>query len=151
MEVITLRDGKEEIVEVAEDRIFEFARGLNGFEHHHRYALIPDEDSSIEWLQSLDDPAVCFPLLEPFLFYPEYAFDLPDHDAEALGLEGPQDATVRAVITIREDPEQATANLLAPVVLNMRTGLGRQVLLQDSSLPICFELFEALQLTAEAA
>ena len=150
MLVKTNRYGTEETVEVSDDRLFEFIPGLSSFEDHHRYALINEEGSPIEWLQSLDSPAVVFPLLEPFLFYPEYGFELPDSDAEALGLEDPEEALVRCLLSVREAAQQTTANLLAPIIFNRRTRCGRQVVLQGTNLPLRFPVFEALQLPATA-
>ena len=107
--------------------------GLGGFESLRRYALIGEADSPVEWLQSLDDPDVSFALLEPFLFRPDYVFELPDRDAEAIGMTEPADALVRCILTLSEQAEQITANLLAPIVVNTRLGTGRQVILQDSN------------------
>ena len=54
--------------------------GLNGFEQLHRYALLIDDDSPVEWLQSVEQPQLAFALLEPFVFYPDYGFELADRD-----------------------------------------------------------------------
>ncbi len=150
MQVTTNRFGVEETVEVAEDQIYEFALGLAGFEDHHRFALISETDSPIEWLQSLDDPRVSFSLLEPFLFYPGYGCELSDADAQALDLRGPEEALVRCVLTVREAADETTANLLAPIVLNQRARVGRQVLLQETNMPLRYPVVEVLQLPASA-
>ena len=150
MQVRINRFGRDETVEVSEDQIYEFQPGLSPFTDYHRYALIAEDDSPIEWLQSVDDPAVGFPLLEPFLFYPHYAFELADGDAEALGLERPEAAVVRCILTVREDADETTANLLAPIVLNDVTHRGRQVVLQQTELPLRFPVFEQLTLPASA-
>ena len=107
--------GVEETIEVSEEQIFSFDPGIGGFESLRRYALIPEQDSPVEWLQSLEDPDVAFALLEPFAFKSDYAFELSDADAEALGMREAQDALVRCVLTLHEDPEKITANLLAPL------------------------------------
>lgn len=150
MEVKTSRFGSDETVEVSEERIFEFYPGLGGFEHHHRYALITEPDSPLEWLQSVEEAAVGFALMEPFLFYPDYGFELLDGDAEALGLDAPEDALVRCLLTVREEAAETTANLLAPIIINERTRLGRQIVLQDSTFPLRYPVFEALQLPLSA-
>lgn len=150
MQVTTTRFGETERVEVSDDQIFVFTPGLPGFPEYHRYARIVDDASAVEWLQSLDDPALFFPMLEPFLFYPEYGFELPDREAEDLGLTRAEDATVRCILTLYEGVEETTANLLAPLVLHEGTRRGRQIVLQDSSLPMRFEVFEALSLPASA-
>ncbi|MGE3961802.1 MAG: flagellar assembly protein FliW [Dehalococcoidia bacterium] len=133
--------GVEETIEVSEEQIFSFDPGVGGFESLRRYALIPEQDSPVEWLQSLEDPDVAFALLEPFAFKPDYAFELADADAEALGMREAQDALVRCVLTLHEDPEKITANLLAPLIFSRRTHMARQVILQNNDYALRFALF----------
>ena len=93
---------------------------------------------------------IALPVLEPFLFEPDYGFELPDRDAEELGMEGPEDAFVRCILTLREAPEDVTANLLAPIVFCRRTHLARQVVLQESEYPLRRPVFSTLGLAASA-
>ena len=150
MQIRTSRFGRDETVDVSEDQIYEFQPGLSPFTDYHRYALLAEDDSPVEWLQSVDDPAVGFPLLEPFLFYPHYAFELTDGDAAALGLDAPEAAVVRCILTVRDEADGTTANLLAPIVLNEATHRGRQVVLQQTALPLRFPVFDQLTLPASA-
>lgn len=149
MQVRTNLMGVEEVLEISEQQIFAFEPGLGGFESLRRYAVIGEADSPIEWLQSLDDPDVSFALLEPFLFRPDYVFELPDRDAEALGMQEPSDALVRCILTLNEDAEKITANLLAPLVLCRRTHIARQVILQDPDLEMRAPVFAHLPRAAE--
>jgi flagellar assembly factor FliW len=50
----------------------------------------------------------------------------PD-DVRSLGLEGPDEATVLSIVTVR-GPDQATMNLKGPIVVNRRTLVARQVI-----------------------
>ena len=144
MLVQTGRFGPVEQVDVPAGQLYEFFPGLGGFEEHHTYALITDADSPVEWLQSTADPNVVFALLEPFLFQPDYAFEMADADAAALGIQRPEDAVVRTILTLRDSASEITANLLAPIVLNPRTRLGRQIVLQDGELPLRFPVLDGL-------
>ncbi len=99
----------------------------------------------MEWLQSTADPDVVFAMLDPFLFEPGYTFEMADPDAAALGLRSPEEAIIRVILTLRESAAAITANLMAPVVLNPLTRLGRQVVLQDSDLPLRFPVLDGLQ------
>ncbi len=150
MLVITARFGELERIEVPDDQLFEFDPGLRGFEDLHRFARIVDDESPIEWLQSLDEPHLVFALLEPFLFFPDYGFELPDPDSEALGIVRPEDAIVRCILTLHDGVEETTANMVAPLVMNQSTGRGCQVMLQDANLPMRFSVFESLRLPASA-
>lgn len=150
MKVLTTMNGVEETVEIAPESIFAMEPALGGFPDLRRYVLITEADSPVEWLQSLDDAGTVFALIEPFLFMQGYAFELSEGDVAALGVQAPEDVLVRCIVTLREDPSGITANLLAPVVFCRRTHLARQIILQDSELPIRFPLFQAVELAASA-
>ena len=75
------------------------------------------------------DPDVGFVVVSPFLYYPEYEFDLDDATADRLGICGPEDVHVFCIVTLSERPEDATANLLGPVVINVRNGEACQSVL----------------------
>lgn len=136
--------GMEQTVEVGEEQIFAFEPGIGGFDALRRYALIAEEDSGVEWLQSLDDSEVCFALLEPFALLPEYSFEMADADVEGVGMEEPGDVIVRSILTLHEDPRQITVNLLAPLVLCRRTHLARQVILQGVDYSMRYPVFAAI-------
>jgi flagellar assembly factor FliW len=144
MQVKTNFLGVAETIEVTEEQIFSFDPGLGGFDGLRRFALIPEAESPVEWLQSLDDADVAFALLEPFAFKPDYAFELSDADSTALGMHEAQDALVRCVLTLHEDPGMITANLLAPIVLCRRTHMARQVIVTDSSYDLRYPVFSSV-------
>jgi len=143
--------GVEETIEVSEEQIFAFDPGIGGFESLRRYALIPETDSPVDWLQSLDDPDVAFALMEPFVFQADYAFELQDADSHALGMQEPQDALVRCVLTLDEDPTKITANMLAPLVLCRRTHMARQVIVQNADYDLRFPLFSSSPASVDAS
>ncbi len=75
MQITTKLLGNEETIEVSEDQLFAFDPPLGGFEENRRFALIVDDESPVEWLQSVDDPDVAFALLEAFMRHPNVALD----------------------------------------------------------------------------
>ena len=120
-----------DLVEVPE---LTFPVGLPGFAELRRFALSRwgGEDSPYARLNSLEDPAVAFLVAPPEAFFDDYDVALSDEDAGVLQLEDPADALVLVVITVGEKAEEATANLLGPVVVNTRQRRGMQVVLPDS-------------------
>ena len=148
MQVKTRLLGTEETIEVSDEQVFAFDPPLGGFESLRRFVLITDEESPVEWLQSVDDAEVAFALLEPFLFEPDYAFELPDGDAADLGMEGPDDGFVRCILTLRDDPDEITANMLAPLLFSRRSHLVRQIVLQDSGQPLRRPILSSVALAA---
>ncbi len=112
-----------------------FAAGLPGFPHAHAFRLGPwgPPGSPYLSLRSVDDPDVGFVVVPPWVFYPEYEFDLDEPTAEHLGLSVSDDAIVLAVVTLRERPDEATLNLLGPIVVNRHTHEAAQVVLPTTS------------------
>ncbi len=102
--------------------------GLEGYEH---FILSRIDDSPVYWLQCADEPTIAMPVAEVFVIEPSYSFDLSDHDQQLLGLEEPRDALVFAVLTVTQPQGTITANLMAPVVYNLRGGSAKQIILDD--------------------
>ena len=120
--------------QAADGAALTFEQGLPGFPGRRTLTLAPlpdDPDGPWSTLEDPDDPAVRFLVAPPGLFFPDYVVELDDDDADALGLEEPDDALV--LVVVRVEPDRApTANLLGPVVAHARTGDARQVVLTDS-------------------
>ena len=112
-----------------------FAAGLPGFPHVHLFQLKPwgPPGSPYLLLRAVDDPDVGFVVVPPWVFYPDYEFDLDDATAERLGLVVADDAIVLAVVTLRDRPDEATLNLLGPIVVNRHTHEAAQVVLPTTS------------------
>ncbi len=120
-------------VEIDESSVIEFPAGIIGFPDHHRYAVVSAEETGLySWLQSLDVPELAFLTVVPAPFFPDYEPVIPDEECISIGLSDPADAQVLCLVTVGE--ESVTANLLGPIVLNVRTRLARQVVLTDGRL-----------------
>ena len=127
MEVRTTRFGT---IDIAEDRVITFPRGLLGFSEHKRFCLLePQEDSAFFWLQSLDDANLAFVVTDPSFFVPEYSVPIRSEQLTELGLSRLEDAQVFVIVNKVDD--QLTANLLGPLLVGGRSLLGRQLVLSD--------------------
>lgn len=105
--------------------------GLAGFPDAQRYALVElAQTSPLFMLRSLDVPGLEFVVAPPALFFPEYAPEVDDATAARLALIDAADALLLVVLTVGEGIGTATANLLAPIVINQRTRAAAQVVLQ---------------------
>lgn len=133
MEIDTRRLGYAETLTVNDDAIIFFPAGLPGFAQHVRFALIDDESlAPLRWLQAVDDPWVVFAVVDPLhIGIPEYAFSVSDADADALQLSDASDALTLAVMTLAVHPHDCSINLVAPLVINTRRRLGRQIILDS--------------------
>lgn len=108
-----------------------FAAGIPGFPHLHDFVLAPwgPESSPFMTIMSVDDPDVGFIVVSPFVFYPEYDFDLDSGTTKRLGLVDPSMANVVCIVTLQDRPEDATINLLGPIVINTLSGEACQTVL----------------------
>ncbi len=111
-----------------------FAAGLPGFPGPRRFALVRwgAADGPYSVLVDLDAPVVRFLVVPPQVFFPDYVVDLDDAVAEALALDDPDDCLLLVIVALGERAEDATANLLGPIVINVRTLQGLQAVLAES-------------------
>lgn len=121
------------IIEVDPDLILNFSEGLIGFERCQRYIVLRQDETNIfRWLQSLDDPKIAFPIVEPDAFHPDYRPTISDADARTLELERDTPILLFSVVTVPSgNPRNMTANLLGPLVVNALTRMAKQVIVQD--------------------
>ena len=112
-------------VEVADDAVLAFPQGLIGL-GGERFALLGDEGEAILWLHAVDDPDLAVPVADPWAFFPDYAVDVSDDDAERLGITDSAQARVLVVVRVGATAEECFANLKAPILV--AGGTGHQVL-----------------------
>jgi flagellar assembly factor FliW len=113
------------------ESLLSFPDGLPGFEERRSFLPVQGEDTDpLIFLQSLDDPSLCFVTLPALSIDPDYRLSIDDEDLEKLGLPpGRQprigkDVLCLVILSIREGGP--TANMLAPVVINLRNCIAVQ-------------------------
>lgn len=132
MKIPTRRFGT---VEIAQDQVVYVPEGLIGFPAQKRYVLLEHKKGSpFIWFQAVDEEDLAFLLLDPLLCKPDYEFLISPEDRKALELpdscEGMQ--TLVIVNIAPAGSLEVTANLLGPVVMNVKKRLARQIVLYQS-------------------
>lgn len=129
-------------VEIQDEAIISFPNGLWGFRETQKFVLLPlDADVPLVILQSIEDQNIGFILAYPFAFKNDYAFDISEEDKMELAIEEEQDVLAYAIVTMKESFQASTLNLLAPVIINMKDKIGKQIILQDNAqYPIRFPM-----------
>ncbi len=131
-------------LEVPEDKVIDFKEGIPGFPRIHRFTFLEFEDlKPFQYLQSLDDPPIALLVINPFLVDRGYKFQLSKSDMEDIHSSEPANCAVYAVATVPTNPEGATLNLMAPIVVNEAERCGKQVILHDSGYSVKHPLFDA--------
>lgn len=135
------------VINVDECDVITFPEGMLGFSKIHEYVLIERSDDSLfVWLQALRKASVAFPLLEPQLFeHSGYKVELEENDRKILELDDFKYAKVFTIITIPSDPTKMTANMRAPIVINLQKRLAHQVILAREDYQIRKPIFMDLQ------
>ena len=138
MKITTTRFGG---ISVDDDRIIAMKGGILGFEHLKKYILlVQDEKTPFLWLQSVDDGATAFVVTNPQLIKADYEPLIHDEEVAKLEIEDITDVVLMAIVTIRSNPFVVTANLRAPVVINARKRLAKQVVLAEPDYPIQYNI-----------
>lgn len=133
----------EEIIEISEKDILYFEQGLPGFEDEKQFVLLPIEGTPFSTLQSVSTKELAFFTTNPFLFFKNYDFELVESVQKQLKIKEESDVLVQVILTIQEPLEKSTSNLQAPVVINVKENLAKQVVLTDNKYRTKHELLES--------
>lgn len=117
-------------LEVDETRLIRFPKGILGFPEQTEYALIQTaEDSGFYWLQAVTRPELAFVVCDPRLFVPDYVVPVKLEDLSQIGLTDPSAAQVFTIVN--KVDSMLTGNLQGPLVINVETREGKQLVLSD--------------------
>lgn len=118
-----------------EDVVF-FSDGLVGYEDCQRFVIAENENlAPLHLMQSLDRPEVGFLVLDPRVLIEDYCWQL---------LEGEQLLPLVTVI-LGEAPEECTANLCAPVLIDYQNMTGRQIILRGEKYSVTHQVLAPQQ------
>jgi flagellar assembly factor FliW len=120
-------------IEVRSDQIIYLDPGLLGFSQYHRYVLIEHhQEAPFLWLQCLDKGDLALVVVDPRVLLSDYQ---PSPLAQAmrdLKVDRPEDLKILVILTIPPGkPQEMTANLMGPVVINLKTRQGRQLIVEE--------------------
>ncbi|MEI6512969.1 MAG: flagellar assembly protein FliW [bacterium] len=140
-------------VDVEDTAVMTMTEGLYGFPHLHRFVVIQHKEGSpYRWLQSVDDPAIAFLVIDPWEFKPDYALTVSDTDAEVLNLTEETPKIVYTIVTIPPgNPQAMTVNLAGPVVVNLEDQMGRQIVVDSDEYHTRHSVLEEMQMSSVKA
>ncbi|MDP5275885.1 flagellar assembly protein FliW [Chengkuizengella axinellae] len=120
-------------IDIDESKIIKLTQGLLGFDDVKEYALIQlDQEIPLTYMQSIEDQNINFIILNPFQFFKDYNVELSQDVQDELEIKEPSEVAIWSLATIQENLEDATCNLIAPLVFNIRTKLGKQIVLHNT-------------------
>jgi flagellar assembly factor FliW len=142
MQIETQRFGT---IELKDEKIIHFPVGLPGFEDIHEFILLEVEESRpLFWLQSTSNMYIALPVIIPFEILDDYYFQVRDQELEELHIEDQNDLLILCVVVIPEDIQNMTANLAAPIIVNTKPGIGKQIIIDAKETPVRFPIYELI-------
>ena len=133
-------------LEIEDDKIIRMTRILPGFPGQQRFVILNRKESRpFLWYQSLDDPALAFVIINPFYFKKDYSVDIGQVISEMSWEDTDQeDLAVFVIVNASADntPDKMTANLMAPLLVNMKRFEAFQLIIPDSPYSHKHPIFE---------
>lgn len=114
-------------LEIPEEDIITFPLGIPGVPFDR--FIIKELIEPVKWLIAIDDTDVAMLIVSPFKFFPNYSFVLNDETVSILQANSEEELEV--YVALLQHEEGVAANLKSPFVINRRTKIGVQILLED--------------------
>lgn len=141
-------------IEIDDSRIITFTTGIMGFEEYKRYSLVynSDNNGNIKWLQCLDNPELAFAVVDPMKVIAEYNPVVDEDTLAKLGeVESEEDYFLLAIVTVPSDLTKMTANLKAPVIINIRTCRADQIIVNNDDYEVRYKVYDYIKKKKEDA
>ena len=131
-------------IEIDTDRIISMTSPFPGFPESSKFVLLPNKPGSpFMWLQSLDDQDLAFVIVQASFLEIDYRPPIPAGIREELHIKTDGDQEILLILTIPQGkPQEMTANLLGPLVINTKERLAKQVVLDPNKYDLCWPVFE---------
>lgn len=138
-------------IEIADDKIIVFDKGIIGFPELREFALIYNEErgsngGSIRWLQSMNRGDFAMPVMDPLVVDPSYNPQVDDELLKPLGEMNPDAMLVLVTVTVPKDIKDITVNLKAPIVINGCNRTAAQLIVDGDEYKVKFPIYDILQM-----
>jgi len=115
------------VIDVGEEQVIRVKGGLLGFTNLHKYIIIHHRGQGpFVWLQSLEQPELAFPLIDPHVVYPDYLLEISREDAEEIGIENENDVEIFVLVAMRSGKRQMQLNMQGPLIVNRKNSQAMQ-------------------------
>jgi flagellar assembly factor FliW len=118
-------------IEVSEKQKIHFPEGLFGFEQTRDFFLLDSREGPFYWLQAADHPELAFILIDPRIFKGDYQLSVREEDYKSIGALDGKEVIDFAIVTVPEDVQKISANLMGPIIINRRNRKARQAISEN--------------------
>jgi len=143
MEILTSHFGK---VSFFSKEVYCFHKGIYGFPEEKTFIFLKlKENEPFIWLQSVEKPDLAFVLVNPSFLFQDYNPHIGLDELEDIKAIDSKSVKVYVIVTLPPEMKDCHVNLLAPLVINPRKKLGKQVVLKDTGYKIQHFIFNQLE------
>ena len=104
-----------------------FEKGIPGFEDYKYFNVnIIKDNEKFYSIVSKEDDNIGFISISPFDIKKDYEIDLDDEFVKELDIKSEKDVLVLCLITLGKTLKDSTANLKAPIIINIKNNRGKQ-------------------------
>lgn len=136
-----LNTGRFGEIDVDEEKILNFKNGILAFEDSKRFIILNSAKESFFWLQSVDNPSLSLPCINPDIIAENYEINLSQEQFAEIGVDEHSEMIVLCIVRIPENIQESTVNLIAPVIINSTAKEGMQIVMENTDYNVRHRLF----------
>lgn len=141
-------------IDLAEEKIVTLERGLFGFEEFKKYTILYDcekkNGANISWFQSVDEPTLALPVINPLLVKEDYNPVVEDELLSGMGEVTEENLVILLTMTVPSDIREMSVNLKAPIIINADTRKGAQLIVENQDYEVKYKIYDLLKEKKEA-
>ena len=134
-------------VDLPEEKILTFDRGLIGLTDYNKFTIIYDcekEDTNICWLQSVEEQTLALPVVKPWVVKEDYNPIVEDELLSYIGELTEENLVILLTMTVPSDIKEMSVNLKAPIIINADTRKGAQIIVENQDYEVKYKVYNAL-------
>lgn len=121
------------VIEYSDNNVVNLVKGMSGFEGLKKFVLIEIKGNEVFSLfHSIENDEIGFIVVSPFYVKGDYQVNLSDDIIKELKIENEKDVAIINTVTLAKDVKEMTTNLGAPIIINIKEHLGKQIIISDN-------------------
>ena len=130
-------------LEIPDNKIIEMVRPILGFEKLTRFCLLEREEFwPFLWMQSVEDEAVAFIVVNPCLFTNDYKIEINPNEISEIEPGEPELIETYVIASVPDEWKNMTVNLQGPILVNTTNNKGKQLVLMNTDYKVQHRVFD---------
>ena len=137
MKVVETLDRTNQSDAKGQETIIHFEEGLIGFSNFKNFNLLENDYlAPFRLLRAVDSSDVGFLVIDPSTRMPDYCKLVASREWESIGVTDPDDRLAFVTVILGTTAEESTGNFQAPLLINHKEMIGKQVIMTDSGFSV---------------